>query len=1005
MASDVTAWQYSGMPGGMPPNNSEHPSMPGFVPHMQTVGAAFGKGSGAAFANASRGLMHGGVRPPWNMVAARTLPPANLTPASSPASVSWPSVLPLSVPLQTPPGQRYYMEEIINGMKSGDITIVSGVLSKAVGSNVSLPDNFLQTIKKWMDSRRQSVQSQRDATGGAPVDGPVSAPPQLVPGGSQLQAQLADALQQAATSPAGRAQAADALRAMIASKQQSGVSPPLVLPLQMGQFMRQPPLPEAAQPPPPAPMLVSASQTGAAGGMVARAGSSSKRPRGATKKKEEQGETPLGVVDEGFDATFSPTFDDVADKVEEAKSGVLAPAGNALWTTPAASGPHFSLPRPPPAPMSPGVFTALSGSGAPFSPTLGGLPPFSPLYSVPPLPGAPFSPTFPAVGSAPMSPMLSPQALDVGAPKELRPSVASRSTKANARRHARAAQSMQASGLDMPPPPLSEPSLVEIMAFLREQDEDSARISKIRSHFNPPATADHIRRTCAERPALFEVGPEAVKLLDPQKKESLRLLVGELVNPKIATVTAIKPEDVEERVSCAARHAVLCSPQDVLKLLIQLAKNTLKRTGPVGQGRYAANMPLFLACLIDRICYLQRQKHFGDVSPKKLRFEAVLGPALHAIIFHRWVLGVTPGSQFLANMLVTWERLGYFTSHNLEEPKKSLMLFLAYARWDGVPDPDRDSGVGWYKLVARQPGKDAEGCEAILPKSSSTLALQEAAIDGAHACAEADPEAEQRRQRVLHGLAQMGLYSEELMSANKHPVSDAQIAHAFDSASNASSMPLVLPFERSENSLFITSTPVIKSEADASDVTSRNPVLGGTDAFLAEPVGTTATSDLGSLDRLGEGCIPQDRTPVVSRDPTTPADANRGHTTPSERVGGTLPVEGEDAQSWVDDEDFLFGPQEPGVGSVGKRVETKEEPGTESFDSPSKRRRLASEVGGDLALSSAMAASDVVADGDLENLAGGVATQHTPAVSEVHTSTPQTRPGAVSNSHSQVNHR
>jgi len=778
MASDVTAWQYSGMPGGMPPHSVEHPSMPCFVPHMQTVrsGEAFANGSGTAFGNASRGLMHGGVRPPawWSA--------PNLTPASSPASVSWPSVLPLPVSLPTPPGQRDYMEEIIDGMKSGDITIVSGALRKAVGSNITLPDNFLQTIKNWMASRRQSVQSQSDATGGVPVD---------------------------------------------------------------GQFMRQPPLPEAAQPPPPTPMLVSASQTGAVGGMVARAGSSSKRPPGVSKVKEEQGEAPLGFVDEGFDATFSPTYDDAADKVQEAKSDVRAPAG-----TPVASGPHFS-------------------------------------------------------------------------PKELRPSVAIRSTKANARRHATAAQSMQvSSGLDMPPPPPSEPTLEEIIAFLHEQDEESARISKIRSHFNPPATADHIRRTCAERPALFEVGPEAVKLLDPQRKESLRLLVGELVSPKIATVTAIKPEDAEERVSCAARHAVLCSPQDVLKLLVQLAKNTLERTGPVGQGKYAANMPLFLACLIDRICYLQRQKHFGDVSPKKLRFEAVLGPALHGIIFHKWVLGVTPGSQFLANLLVTWERLGYFTANNLEEPKKSLKLFIEYARWDGVPDPDKDSGVGWYKLVARQPGKDAEGCEAILPKPSPTLALQEAAIDGAHACAEADPEAEQRRQRVLHGSAQMGLDSEKLMAANKHPVSDAQTAHAL---------------------------PVIKSETSSFDVTSRDPLLGGTDAFLAQPVGTTATSDLGSLGRLGEGCIPQDHTPVVTRDSTTPADANRGQTTPSERVGGTLLVEGEDAQSWEDDEDYLFGPDEPGVGSVEKRVETKEEPGTVNFDYPSKRRRLASEVGGDLA--------------------------------------------------------
>jgi len=100
--------------------------------------------------------------------------------------------------------------------------------------------------------------------------------------------------------------------------------------------------------------------------------------------------------------------------------------------------------------------------------------------------------------------------------------------------------------------------------------------------------------------------------------------------------------------------------------------------------------------VIDRMVMSERRT--GGVP----RFENALGPQIYNLIFQKWILGNVPGSQFLANLLLMWERLGYFEQKHLEPCKKPLLLILAYAPLDGVVDsPHKDNGTGWYKVIQR----------------------------------------------------------------------------------------------------------------------------------------------------------------------------------------------------------------------------------------------------------------------------------------------------------------
>merc|ERR1740139_1783595 len=97
---------------------------------------------------------------------------------------------------------------------------------------------------------------------------------------------------------------------------------------------------------------------------------------------------------------------------------------------------------------------------------------------------------------------------------------------------------------------------------------------------------------------------------------------------------------------------------------------------------------------------MERALSEGGIATKVRPMEHALGPALYTIIFQRWTLGTVLGSQFLANLLLMWERLGYFKPRHLSMCKKRLLLLTAYAKSDGVPDGEaKERKTGWYKIA------------------------------------------------------------------------------------------------------------------------------------------------------------------------------------------------------------------------------------------------------------------------------------------------------------------
>lgn len=255
----------------------------------------------------------------------------------------------------------------------------------------------------------------------------------------------------------------------------------------------------------------------------------------------------------------------------------------------------------------------------------------------------------------------------------------------------------------------------EVCDFLRQHKDDTASVKNIVDRFAPYLDAVRLSQMVRARAGLFTETAGRVRLHDPHKKEAMKLLAREFVR-KPLTCKKIKPEEACEVVWCAAHFAKQTYPNQLVSVFKTISRQVLRKTGPVHRGKYPANFPLVFACLVDRLVMMERRS--GD-PPK---FESALAPVIFSLIFQRWVLGVVPGSHFLSNLLFTWDRLGYFGRDHLEKPRKSLWLLLAYARSDGVPDPEKEEGSGWYKVVRREPGAEA-GCEAIYPKDFIVPAL------------------------------------------------------------------------------------------------------------------------------------------------------------------------------------------------------------------------------------------------------------------------------------------
>jgi len=366
----------------------------------------------------------------------------------------------------------------------------------------------------------------------------------------------------------------------------------------------------------------------------------------------------------------------------------------APWQMPPQVTQQQRQPPPPPPPLPrPHLQTAPSGTRPPLpGPHVPPPPPQRPALQHEKVVSATFSPTF--------------NASDAGVDPEFGTTISTKvmsTAKQQQQEHSTPLPPM----MDLPPLDLENgPSEEEIVAMLRTTSNDSATFRQINLYFHPPPGTEYVRRVVESRPQVFAVVVDQVTLRDPQKREALNRLVRELVRAPL-TKRLVKPDEACEPISCAARYALQASPMDVAKILTNVARNTLRRTGKVRKGTYPANMPLVIACLVDCIVTNERKKGLSK------RFEEAFSPLIYQMIFQRWVLGSIPGSQFLTNLLVTWERSGYFHAKHIEECKKPLWLLVAYARSDGVPDsPDKENGTGWYKIVKRDPGF-TDGAEAV----------------------------------------------------------------------------------------------------------------------------------------------------------------------------------------------------------------------------------------------------------------------------------------------------
>jgi len=278
----------------------------------------------------------------------------------------------------------------------------------------------------------------------------------------------------------------------------------------------------------------------------------------------------------------------------------------------------------------------------------------------------------------------------------------------------------------------STPGAEQVADALRTTEGDFASFKKLCTLFEPPALKEHLRRIAEGDPDLFTVVGDRVSLRDPSRGPALRGFVKCLIQtPMMRKV--IRPDEVHEILNDAVDCAMDAVPLEVAKVLMKVSSKTLRSVGKVSKGSHPANMPLVLACLIDKIVTKEREKALSR------KFENAFGPLLYRLIFHKWTLGRVPGSNFLANILLSWSHRGLFKQKQLDECTRPLMLLTAYARSDGVPDgEDKENGAGWYKIV-RGPERVELPTEPPTAEAVQTTATP--VVGDAGAPAEAEPEA------------------------------------------------------------------------------------------------------------------------------------------------------------------------------------------------------------------------------------------------------------------------
>eukprot|EP00439_Symbiodinium_sp_Y106_P039671 s4794_g4.t2 len=217
----------------------------------------------------------------------------------------------------------------------------------------------------------------------------------------------------------------------------------------------------------------------------------------------------------------------------------------------------------------------------------------------------------------------------------------------------------------------------DIADFLLSGENDYASFQEICKNFDPPADPQQIRAVIERCPDRFTVNKDTVTVLDAQRKEAITCMIKKLVVRDMAHVE-IDPNKACEHIYQAAHYALKATPCRVAQILGSVAKATLTYPDEVGKGVYPANMPLALACLIDRMVYLARKRGEQTGLGSEL-LEKALSPKLYDILLRRWVVGRIKGSQFLANMILLWERLGYFEAKDLDKCKQSLASFVIRA--------------------------------------------------------------------------------------------------------------------------------------------------------------------------------------------------------------------------------------------------------------------------------------------------------------------------------------
>lgn len=548
------------------------------------------------------------------------------------------------------------MTRIVEGMQKGDVSTVAHALGGAVKELVSIPDPFLATVKQWMDTRTQAAKPDPPLTF---TDLQAKLEVAIRKSDQDAMGAVLKVAQKLVKTPQGQfvgvgaptPKAALTPKAPVTTKASGLPRTPAVV--SNGSALRQPPLPQVAQPTPP-PKQKSSKQV------------ESKTAAASVPTQKGDDEMPQ------YSPTFVPTEYDEDEtpverktpskrKVHEVGSKQAQQAARAdAWKKkqqeqlrqPTSNKPQRELP---------------------FSPTE--------EPDIPPSPVAHSSvkmeePESAVIGDVPGVKGLTPKK------RKLRPALLTKSAKPR----------VAVFG------PL--PSVEDLAQELSGKVNNSSKMEDLCLCFRPPPKASQVREVLLKNPAMFSIGQSGgdsqtlITLIDPDKAQALKK-VSDVLHTEPFSKPTIDPGEAGPLILRAAEFALSANPVTLVDLMRKIAGNTLQKISEVLPGKYPANMPIVLACFVDALVRFER-----SLVPKRDSIEVALGPVLHETIFKAWKMGNVPGTQFLANLLIRWHGLEYFAFGKcLDKPRESMWLLISYAGKDGVPDKDKEDNKGWYGVL------------------------------------------------------------------------------------------------------------------------------------------------------------------------------------------------------------------------------------------------------------------------------------------------------------------